>query len=318
MARQTINVGASANDGTGDNLRQAGTKMNANFTELYTILGGDAASSSVSFNGDGLVFEGATSNDYETTLLPVEPTADNTIYLPNASGNIVLDTATQTLTNKTLTTATLSTPKIVAGSYVYNIAPGTLGANRTITLPNLTSGDVMVTADVTQTLTNKTLTSPILNSAKVNGSLNDVNGLELFKFTATTSAVNEVTIINAATGNAPQINATGDNTNVNLSISAKGTGRVVVNKLLQTAQVIDATTSLTTSSSDTIILNGSVGFTLGIINGVNVGEIKRLVGKGSGTATLDFTATLYSGSRTTITQNSTLSIIWDGDKWHDL
>lgn len=36
MAQQTINIGASANDGTGDTLRVAGTKINDNFTELYT------------------------------------------------------------------------------------------------------------------------------------------------------------------------------------------------------------------------------------------------------------------------------------------
>lgn len=36
MAQQTINVGSAANDGTGDTLRTAGTKINANFTELYT------------------------------------------------------------------------------------------------------------------------------------------------------------------------------------------------------------------------------------------------------------------------------------------
>jgi len=38
MAKQTINIGSSANDGTGDPLRTAFTKINANFTELY---GGD-------------------------------------------------------------------------------------------------------------------------------------------------------------------------------------------------------------------------------------------------------------------------------------
>ena len=42
MARQTINTGTIANDGTGDTLRTAGTKMNANFAELYSLLGGDA------------------------------------------------------------------------------------------------------------------------------------------------------------------------------------------------------------------------------------------------------------------------------------
>ena len=39
MARVAINTGASANDGTGDNLRSAGGILNNNFLELYTYLG---------------------------------------------------------------------------------------------------------------------------------------------------------------------------------------------------------------------------------------------------------------------------------------
>jgi hypothetical protein len=35
MAQQTINVGTTPNDGTGDTLRTAGQKVQANFTELY-------------------------------------------------------------------------------------------------------------------------------------------------------------------------------------------------------------------------------------------------------------------------------------------
>lgn len=35
MAKQTIDIGASANDGTGDTLRSGATKINENFTELY-------------------------------------------------------------------------------------------------------------------------------------------------------------------------------------------------------------------------------------------------------------------------------------------
>ena len=42
MARQTINTGTVANDNTGDTMRNAGTKINANFSEIYTILGGDS------------------------------------------------------------------------------------------------------------------------------------------------------------------------------------------------------------------------------------------------------------------------------------
>ena len=40
MTRQNIGIGSSANDGTGDTLRQAGQKINANFTEVYSLLTG--------------------------------------------------------------------------------------------------------------------------------------------------------------------------------------------------------------------------------------------------------------------------------------
>ena len=82
------------------------------------------------------------------------------------------------------------------------------------TLPNGT-----VTLAGTQTLTNKTLTSP-----KVGTSVLDTNGNELAIVTATGSAVNEITLANAATGNNPSITASGDDTNVGLNLVAKGTG----------------------------------------------------------------------------------------------
>jgi hypothetical protein len=52
--------------------------------------------------GTSIVFEGATADDHETTLTVVDPTQDNTITLPNTTGTVVLATATQTLTNKTM------------------------------------------------------------------------------------------------------------------------------------------------------------------------------------------------------------------------
>ena len=41
MAQQTVGIGSSANDGTGDPLRTAFTKINENFTEVYASLGMD-------------------------------------------------------------------------------------------------------------------------------------------------------------------------------------------------------------------------------------------------------------------------------------
>ena len=46
----------------------------------------------------------------------------------------------------------------------------------------------------------------------------------------TGSAVNEITISNAATGNPPSISATGTNTNINLNVDAKGTGSIKIKK----------------------------------------------------------------------------------------
>jgi len=63
------------------------------------------------------------------------------------------------------------------------------------------------------------LTSPAL----VTG-VNDVKGNELFKVTATASAINEFTIANAASGNGPILSTTGGGTNVDLNLNPKGSG----------------------------------------------------------------------------------------------
>ena len=80
----------------------------------------------------------------------------------------------------------------------------------------LPAGDVTTTG--TQTLTNKTLTSP-----KIGTSILDTNGNELLLLTATGSAVNEITLANAASGNAPSLTASGE-TNVSLNLVPKGSG----------------------------------------------------------------------------------------------
>lgn len=55
-----------------------------------------------------LIFEGATANAFETTLTVVDPSADRTVTIPDATLTVVGVDTTQTLTNKTLTAPVLT------------------------------------------------------------------------------------------------------------------------------------------------------------------------------------------------------------------
>jgi hypothetical protein len=62
-----------------------------------------------------ITFEGTTADTHETTLTVIDPTADRTIELPNASGRIVLINTTDILTNKTLTSPIISGSPTITG-----------------------------------------------------------------------------------------------------------------------------------------------------------------------------------------------------------
>ena len=91
-------------------------------------------------------------------------------------------------------------------------------------IPLSTAGTVTETG--TQTLTNKTLTSP-----KIGTNILDTNGAELLNVTATGSAVNELTLANAASGGAPVISSTGGDTNIGITLTPKGSGAVKLDLL---------------------------------------------------------------------------------------
>ena len=102
-----------------------------------------------------LVFEGTTADGFETTLAVVDPTADNTITLPNSSGTVPLLSLAQTFTAAqrgtitALTDGTTITPDFA----VTNNYSVTLGGNRTLANPtNITagqSGAIFITQDGT-------------------------------------------------------------------------------------------------------------------------------------------------------------------------
>lgn len=84
MAQQTIGIGSSANDGTGDTLRVAGQKMNDNFTELYGLVGsGTSRFPALAISAD-TTLDAATYNNHAVEV--TTSSTDKTLTLPT-SGN---------------------------------------------------------------------------------------------------------------------------------------------------------------------------------------------------------------------------------------
>jgi hypothetical protein len=140
----------------------------------------------------------------------------------------------------------------VTGQYYYKGLKDSL-----VNVVDATTGAVdttkVVTPSGTQTLTNKTLTAPTVTSLaatspKITTDISDTNGNEILKITATGSAVNEITVANAATGNNPTWSVSGGDTNIGWDIKTKGTGVFRVKQTCE-IQVVAAGTDTATGDS---------------------------------------------------------------------
>ena len=319
MARQTINTGTVANDNTGDTMRNAGTKINANFSEIYTILGGDSVTptTKMSFGTNSIIAEGATDDAHETTLAFTDPTADRTITFPDETGTVQLTGGAQTLAN-----AVLTTPQIqdADSDHQYIFATPNLAADRTVNLPLLTDSDTFSFVGFTETLLNKTLTSPVLTAPKFAdaGFIADENGNEAIVFQTASSAVNHVEITNAATGAAPAFNAVGSDTNVTMSLAAKGTGSLNLNsKINYTTETLTGTTVAASAVIPVTVHNAGSAVAASLINGTVAGQIKKFVNIGAGAVTLT-PATYAQGTTIVLAQHDNAELLWTGSTWYDL
>jgi hypothetical protein len=102
-------------------------------------------------------------------------------------------------------------------------------------------------------------------------SLNDVNNAPLLTISATASAVNAVTLTNAATGNSPSLAASGTDTNINLTLSPKGSASVLLGTGTVTnpsfAFTGDTNTGIYRRATDMVgIVEGGIGYPVGYRN----------------------------------------------------
>jgi len=100
----------------------------------------------VLFTGD-LIFEGATADDFETTLTVNDPTADRTITLPDATGNVITTGNLTEITNLGVLTGGITFEGATADDFETTLAVTDPTADRTITLPDTTGNLAVQTTD---------------------------------------------------------------------------------------------------------------------------------------------------------------------------
>ena len=176
-----------------------------------TTIAGLTSVSSTGFTG-ALTGNASTATALATTRAIYGNNFDGTAALTAA----IAGTYGGTGVNNGANTITVAGNLSHAGAFTQTF---TATGNTSVTLP--TTG-TLATLTGTETLTNKTLTTPKI------AQINDTNGLAVLKTGTTASAVNEVTITNSATLFAPHVSATGTDTNISLHLAPKGTGKYVV------------------------------------------------------------------------------------------
>jgi hypothetical protein len=263
MAIQSVGIGSSANDGTGDPLRTAFTKINENFTEVYALLGQDTdgqkgidisgstiastetnADIIIDPNGTGLVEIGAdlqvgTGLKISGATLTSLATNSNITLTPSGTGSVVLDSVT--ITENQIAASNSNDDLQITGSGTGDVVIGAIRIHDT-TL----SADDSSAIKIAETLRVNVLTSDDSTAIQINDAVN-ISGavalggnLDVNTISSTDSAaiqINDAVNVSGAV-------AIGGHLDVN-TISSNDSAGVVINDNLTIGGRLNTTGSTT-------------------------------------------------------------------------
>ena len=211
-----------------------GGTMSGSFTGTLDVTGTVLSAASP------LVFEGASADAHETTWAFVDPTGDRVISIPNATDTLIGKATTDTLTNKTFD---LDANTLTGSLAEFNSA---------------LQGDSFATLTDTLTLTNKTFTSPTINTSvfntQVSGSaFKDEDNMSSDSATALASQ-QSIKAYTLATIDAQDLDIAGDSGTIDVDLDdevltlAGGTGLASTSGTNSVTFAIDSTVATLTGS----------------------------------------------------------------------
>ncbi len=294
---------------TSNTLEQLRTQFNNLVTDVSGLESGTLAygalsatttnTTTLNVQEDGTItFEGATSDGFETTLTVVDPTADRTVTLPNASGTVITDSVDQTTTTLMSNKDNLASGDVDGDNDLLLVVDSSAGVFKKLTPNNLVSsagGLTSVAADSSPQLGanldvngNKIISTSNANvTLEPNGTGNIVlntdlvvlgDGTEIGHITS--SGANDFKISTNSDSSSGNITIT-DGSNGNITISPNGSGNIAVGNG-------GANATITSNGAHDLILNtngGTDAGTMTFTDGAN-GDI-NITPNGTGKVVLD-------------------------------
>ena len=258
MAQQTLNVGSNANDGTGDTLRSAMTKVNTMFTELYLspLSGGD-----LSFSGNEI---SATRSNED---LVFKPSGTGAISFPAIRIN---DNAIEgTRSNENINLLPNGTGSVIFGALKIN---GTSLSSDDSSIININDGLIV---DGTMNVSGAATLSGAVNLSSTLAVPSALTTLSTLNVTGATSLVGTTTIDNLTFND----NTIGSSSNADINLTPGGTGSVVIANLTvdSNINITDNEIKTTQSNSDLIISPAGTGQIVIAKADINSGTIDNTV-----------------------------------------
>lgn len=283
---------------TSNTLEQLRTQFNNLVTDVSGLESGTLAygalsatttnTTTLNVQEDGTItFEGATSDGFETTLTVVDPTADRTVTLPNASGTVITDSVDQTTTTLMSNKDNLASGDVDGDNDLLLVVDSSAGVFKKLTPNNLVSsagGLTSVAADSSPQLGadldvdgNKIVSTSNGNvEIEPNGTGNILldtdlvvlgDGTEIGHITS--SGANDFKISTNSDSSSGNITIT-DGSNGNITISPNGSGSIAVGNG-------GANATITSNGAHDLILNtnggtnaGTMTFTDGANGNINI------------------------------------------------